>query len=369
MSNAKETVSCLLHQAGITIDGPQPYDPQVHDPRFYNRVLAQGVLGFGESYMDGDWDCEALDELITRVLRADLVGKLPPLSMWWPVLRAKLTNQQGKKKSLRVGKQHYDIGNDLYERMLDRRMTYSCGYWKNAANLDEAQEAKLDLICRKIGLQPGMRVLDIGCGWGSFAGYAAEQYGASVVGVTISRKQLEYAQQRYGHLDVDFRFQDYRDVQERFDHVVSVGMFEHVGPKNHRTFMEVAERCLNDEGLFLLHTIGTNVSRITSDAWTDKYIFPGGVAPSAVQISRAAEGLFTIKDWHNFGGDYDRTLLAWYDNFERHRGELTDYDERFYRMWRFFLLTAAGGFRSHRNHLWQIVLAKPAGRVAYDSVR
>ncbi|NJB84700.1 cyclopropane-fatty-acyl-phospholipid synthase [Lewinella marina] len=369
MSTAKQTVTDLLSRAGIVVNGRRPVDLQVHRERFYDRVLAEGILGFGESYMDGDWDCEALDDLITQVLRANLAERVRPLKMFWPVLRAKISNQQRKSKALRVGEQHYDIGNDLYERMLDRRMTYTCAYWKNATTLDEAQEAKLDLVCRKIGLQPGMKVLDIGCGWGSFAGYAAERYGVSVVGVTISKEQLRLARERYGHLDVEFRFQDYREVDETFDHVVSLGMFEHVGPKNHHTFMRVVDRCLSDDGLFLLHTIGTNLSRIVSDAWTDKYIFPGGVAPSALQITRAAEGLFTIKDWHNFGGDYDRTLLAWYANFERHRGELTDYDERFYRMWRFFLLTAAGGFRSHRNHLWQIVFAKPAGRVAYDSVR
>ena len=369
MKSAKHTITELLRPTEITINGDQPHDLRVNHDRFYDRVLADGVLGMGESYMDGDWDAEQLDVLLTKLIRADLGKKVQPTKMLLPVLRAKLVNQQQKAKSLRVGRQHYDIGNDLYARMLDRRMTYTCAYWKEAETLDVAQEHKLDLVCRKIGLQPGMRVLDIGCGWGSFAGYAAEHYGVSVVGVTISQEQLRFARERYGHLDVEFRFQDYRTVEESFDRIVSLGMFEHVGPKNYRTYMRVAERCLVDEGLFLLHTIGTNVRRTTTDPWTEKYIFPGGVLPSATHITEAAEGLFLIKDWHSFGHHYDRTVLAWHDNFERHREELTGYDERFCRMWRYWLHSAAAGFRSHRNHLWQIVLAKPGGPVAYESVR
>ncbi|MCP9235705.1 cyclopropane fatty acyl phospholipid synthase [Lewinella sp. JB7] len=369
MTSAKHTLTRLLEPYDITINGGRAIDPQVHHDRFYDRVMGDGVLGVGESYMDGDWDCTALDELITRLLRADFGKQLRPAKMIIPVLRAKLVNQQRKAKALRVGKQHYDIGNDLYHRMLDRRMTYTCAYWKEARTLDEAQEHKLDLICRKIGLQPGDRILDIGCGWGSFAGYAAERYGASVVGITISEEQLAYARERYGHLDVEFRFQDYRDVRETFDHIVSVGMFEHVGPKNYRTYLEMVDRCLREEGFFLLHTIGTNRSQATADPWVEKYIFPGGVLPSAAQVTRAAEGLLIIKDWHNFGHDYDRTLMAWHANFDRSRHDLSGYDERFCRMWRYWLLTAAAGFRSHRNHLWQIVFAKRGGRVAYDSVR
>ncbi len=369
MKSAKHTVNGLLRLTDISINGNQPFDLQVHNDRFYARVLADGALGLGESYMDGDWDCAQLDEFIHKVIRADLGDRVHPVKMLLPILRAKLLNQQRKSKSLRVGKQHYDIGNDLYSRMLDKRMTYTCAYWKDAETLDEAQEAKLDLICRKIGLQPGMRILDIGCGWGSFAGYAAENYGASVVGVTISREQLHYARKRYGHLDVDLRFQDYRDLNEPFDHIVSVGMFEHVGPKNYRTYMQVVKRCLKDNGLFLLHTIGSTISRTTTDPWAEKYIFPGGVLPSAAQITRAAEGLLNIQDWHNFGGDYDRTLMAWYANFARCRSELTAYDERFLRMWHYWLLSAAAGFRSHRNHLWQIVFSKPVRRGDYKSVR
>jgi cyclopropane-fatty-acyl-phospholipid synthase len=369
MSSAKQTVINLLADTGISINGDNPSDLQINNERFYSRVLAEGALGLGESYMDGDWDCEALDEMVASLLRSNLNKKVNPIKLLWPVLKAKFSNQQRKAKSLRVGKQHYDIGNDLYKRMLDPRMVYTCAYWKGATTLAEAQEAKLDLICRKIGLKAGMRVLDIGCGWGSFAGYAAEKYGCSVVGVTISREQLRYAAERYQDLDVEFRFQDYRELDEPFDRIVSIGMFEHVGPKNYRAYFEVARRCLVEDGYFLLHTIGGSTSRSSTDPWTEKYIFPGGVLPSSAQIAKAAEGLLVMKDWHNFGAYYDRTLMAWNENFEAAKAELTGYDERFFRMWRYWLHSAAAGFRSNRSQLWQIVYAKLEGEVLYDSVR
>jgi cyclopropane-fatty-acyl-phospholipid synthase len=370
MKTAKQTITELLKEAGISINGNQAYDIQINNERFYNRVLAEGVLGLGESYMDGDWDCKALDEMFFKALRAGLESKIEPLKIIFPLVRAWLINRQRKSKAFKVGKHHYDIGNDLFTSMLDKRMTYSCGYWKNVDNLDAAQEAKLDLICRKICLKPNLRVLDIGCGWGSFAGYAAEKYGVSVLGITVSQEQIELAQERYKGLDIEFRYQDYREVNEPFDRIVSVGMFEHVGPKNYQTFMQVTDRCLVDNGYFLLHTIGSNTSRTSTDPWTDKYIFPGGVPPSPYKLMKSIEGIFVLRDWHSFGGDYDRTLMAWYENFNNAWSDLiTNYDARFYRMWRFFLLSAAAGFRSNRNQLWQIVLSKKAASADYNAVR
>ena len=256
MNKAEKTVRGLLEMAAIEINGPNPYDIQVNDTQFYQRVLSGGPLGLGEAYMDGIWDCEKLDVLIYKLLRADLEHSISPLKLLIPVIWSKLVNLQSRRRAFRIGEHHYDIGNDLYQLMLDSRMVYTCGYWKDADNLEDAQEAKLDLICRKVGLEPGMRVLDLGCGWGSFAGFAAERYGVSVVGVTVSKEQIEYGQQRYRDLDVDLRFQDYREVKERFDRIVSIGILEHVGPKNYRTFMETVNRCLEDDGLYLLHTIG-----------------------------------------------------------------------------------------------------------------
>ncbi len=371
MNKAEVTIRGLLELAGIEINGSHGYDVRVNDPAFYQRLLSGGALGLGETYMDGLWDCEALDVLIYKLLRADLEHSISPLKLVWPVLWSKLVNLQSKDRAFNIGERHYDIGNDLYERMLDPRMTYTCGYWKIADNLDDAQEAKLDLVCRKIGLQAGMRVLDIGCGWGSFAGFAAARYDVEVVGVTVSREQIALGQARYRDLNVDLRFQDYRDVKDTFDRVVSLGMFEHVGPRNYRTYMQAVKNCLAEDGLFLLHTIGTNTTKTDVDPWTDKYIFPGGVLPVAEQIDKAASGLFIMEDWHNFGADYDPTLMAWMANVDSHREELRGlgYDDRFYRMWRYFLLSSAGSARARRNQLWQIVYSRHGLDGGYHSIR
>jgi cyclopropane-fatty-acyl-phospholipid synthase len=225
--------------------------------------------------------------------------------------------------------------------------------------LTAAQENKLDLICRKLDLRPGMTVLDIGCGWGSFMRFAAEYYQVSCVGVTISREQAQWARENSAGLPLEYRLQDYRELNQRFDRVVSVGMFEHVGHKNYRTYMEVAHRCLEDDGLFLLHTIGKNERASTPDPWIDKYIFPNGALPSIGQIGDAADGLFVAEDLHNFGADYDKTLMAWCRNFEsawpRFSAQL---GERFYRMWRYYLLSCAGAFRARDIQLWQWVFSK-----------
>jgi cyclopropane-fatty-acyl-phospholipid synthase len=254
--------------------------------------------------------------------------------------------------------------------MLDTRMVYSCGYWKNATTLDAAQEAKLDLICKKIGLKKGMRVLDIGCGWGSFAKFAAERFKVSVVGVTVSKEQVTLAREFCKDLPVEIRLQDYRKMKESFDRIVSVGMFEHVGYKNYRTFFQVAHRCLKDGGLFLLHTIGGNFSVKGTDPWINKYIFPNSMLPSVAQISAAIESRFILEDWHGFGTDYDKTLMTWMQNFNTHWAELKQqHSERFYRMWKYYLLSSAGSFRARRNQLWQIVLSKHGVPGGYTSIR
>ncbi len=360
----------LLKDADIQINGSRPWDLTVHDERLFDRTLAHGSLGFGESYMDGWWDCEALDQMLTRVFASEIDRKVRNwrTALYGLVVRAR--NAQRKSKAFEIGERHYDVGNDLYQRMLDPRMVYTCGYWKDATDLASAQEAKLDLVCKKIGLKPGMRVLDIGCGWGSFAIYAAQRYGVEVVGITVSKEQESLATQRGQGLPVEFRLQDYRDVTGTFDRIVSLGMFEHVGYKNYRTYMEVAHRLLPDEGLFLLHTIGGNRSVHATDAWVEKYIFPNSMLPSIAQIGSSIEGLFVMEDWHNFGTDYDKTLKCWYANFEKAWSELADrYDERFHRMWRFYLLSSAATFRARNNQLWQVVLSKGGLKNGYQSIR
>lgn len=363
-------VEQLLEGSDIQINGTRPWDVQVHDPRFYARVLAEGTLGLGESYMDGWWDCEAIDQFIDHALQHKLKDKLrPSLSLAFNALASQVINQQSKSRAFQIGEAHYDLGNDLYEAMLDKRMVYTCGYWKDAKTLDEAQEAKLDLVCQKIGLKKGDRVLDIGCGWGSFAGYAAEKYGANVVGVTVSKEQAELARERYKGLPVEFRLQDYRDVNEQFDHIISLGMFEHVGYKNYREYFEVASRCLKDDGFFLLHTIGGLKSATGTDPWIGKYIFPNSMLPSVAQIGKAIEGLFVMEDWHNFSAYYDTTLMHWYANVEKYWPELSKkYSERFHRMWKYYLLLCAAGFRARYNQLWQVVLSKNGVRGGYQRI-
>lgn len=358
-----DEIAKLLSLADIRLNGDRPWDLQVHDQRVFERVLAEGTLGLGEAYMDGWWDCEALDELIFRAYGADIKRQLRPWRMAGHVIKARVLNRQTRRGALTVGRRHYDLGNDLFEAMLDPRMIYSCGYWARAKTLAEAQEHKLEIVANKLMLQPGMRVLDIGCGWGGAAQFFAERYGVEVVGVTISREQEQLAKERCRGLSVDIRFQDYRELNEVFDRIYSIGMFEHVGRRNHRDFMQVVARCLVSDGLMVLHTIGGNESATNVDAWIERYIFPKGYLPSAAQIAASAEGLLTIEDWHNFAQDYDRTLLAWHENFEAAWEQLSsgDYDERFRRMWRYYLLACAGGFRGRGNQLWQVTFSQLRG--------
>jgi cyclopropane-fatty-acyl-phospholipid synthase len=363
----------LLAEANIRIGGSRPWDINVHDQAFYPRVLTQGSLGLGESYMDGDWDAQALDETLYRLIDARLEERVRGLAMVWDNVRARLLNLQAKQRSFMVGQRHYDLGNDLYRAMLGPRMIYSCGYWRKpdgseVADLDAAQEAKLDLVFRKLGLQPGQRVLDIGCGWGGALRYAAECYGVSGVGVTISQEQVEYAREHCAGWPIEIRLQDYRDLDERFDRIFSIGMFEHVGVRNYRQYFQVVRRCLSEQGLFLLHTIGNDESVTHTDPWIDRYIFPNSMLPSPAQIGQALEGLFVIEDWHNFGADYDRTLRAWWENIECAWPTLDErYDHRFRRMWRFYLASSMAVFRCRRAQLWQLVLSPhgvPGGYIA-----
>ncbi len=364
-------VGDYLRKADIQINGNRPWDIQVHNPRFYKRVLRDGDLGLGESYMEQWWDCPQLDEFFTRVLRHGLQYEI---RMGWKTalyaLWARLTNLQTKvlaKKSIR---HHYDLPQTLFEAMLDKGMNYSCAYWEGAETLEQAQRNKLELICRKLYLEPGMKVLDIGCGWGSFALYAAEHYGVEVVGITLSKNQVQYARQRAQNLPVQFYLMDYRELDGQYDRIVSIGMFEHVGYKNYRRFFRIVRQCLADDGLFLLHTIGHRETVYSGSPWLSTYIFPHGLIPSLAHIARAHEKLLVLEDLHNIGAHYDPTLMEWHRRFEEHWPTLSaQFDQRFYRMWKYYLLMCAGIFRSRYLHVWQIVFSKNGVPGGYKSIR
>ncbi len=359
MLDTEATAQRLLDQAGIELNGSRPWDIQVHDQRLWARVLRDRELGLGESYQDGWWDAQHVDQFLERLIITDVRSavRLAPAVI---VLAAKAatTNRQSRRRAGDNASFHYDIGNDLYERMLDRRMIYSCGYWRDADDLDAAQEAKLDLICRKLHLQPGMRLLDIGCGWGGLAAHASQRYGVEVVGITPAAEQVRVATERTAGLSVEIKQADYREVIGTFDRITSVGMMEHVGPRNLRRFFSVCADRLAPDGLMLHHTIGSNETKSRTDPWFDKYIFPGGVVPSLEQIARASLGEWAVEDVHNFGPDYDRTLMTWLANIESRWDELPTYDERFRRTWRYYLCASAASFRVRNLQLWQIVFSR-----------
>jgi len=360
-ASAEKVVRELFAAGDVEIGGSRPWDVTVHDPAFYGKLLRHGDLGLGESYIDGWWDCDQLQVMIHKILRAKLHLVLRgDWRMRMGVLKAVVLNLQSQKRSEKSARAHYDIGNDLYELMLDKRMQYTCGYFKDTDDLDTAQELKLDLICRKLGLQPGMRVLELGCGFGGFAIFAAEKYGVEVVGYNVSKAQLELARSRAGDLPVEFRMADYREAQGQFDAVVSVGMMEHIGYKNHRAMMEVVERCMTDEAVALVHTIGNNHSRLRSEGFVDKYLFPNAISPSIAQFGKAIDGLLVLEDVQNIGPHYAPTLMAWWENFNAGYDTLDHsvYDDRFYRLWRYYLLAATGASSSRKGQLWHFVMTK-----------
>ena len=359
MSSMRQRFQEILAPAEIALDGANRWDVQVHNEELFLRLAKDGTLGLGEAYMDGWWDCDAIDEMITRAFRAGLEDKIR--NNWRflvYLIGSRLFNRQSRARAFQVGEQHYDIGNDVFEHMLDPHMNYSCAYWANAESLEQAQIAKMQMICEKLQLEAGMRVLDIGCGWGGLSRWMAEHYQVSVTGVTVSKEQAKLATERCQGLPVEIMLKDYRALTGRFDRIVSVGMFEHVGPKNYQTYFKKTASLLDAHGLFLLHTIGAGRDGYATDRWIEKYIFPNGVLPPAPDLARHVSDFYTIEDWHNFGADYDHTLMAWYERFNQAWPELRQkYGERFKRMFDYYLLVCAGSFRARENHLWQLVLS------------
>jgi cyclopropane-fatty-acyl-phospholipid synthase len=371
------SLAAAVEASDVRFNGDRPWDLQVHNPHFYGALLQQGSLALGNGYVRGDWDCEQLDELICRLLRSDanrpltLRARVAELAR---ILRDQLGNPQALRRAFVVGRRHYDIDPRVYAAMLDPQMVYSCGYWRHATCLAEAQDHKLRLICEKLELRPGMRLLDVGCGWGSLAAYACRHYGVEVVGITVSAQQASWIGEHLADLPIRVELCDYRQLPARdpglFDRIASVGMFEHVGRRNDHTFFRTLKRLLHPHGLALLHTIGSACTTPRTDPWIDRYIFPGGRLPSARQLTDGLEGHFLIEDWENFGRDYDRTLLAWWQNFENAWPRLEcDSSPEFFRFWRYYLLSCAGFFRSRQGQLWQVVLSRPERLATYQSWR
>lgn len=370
LNSAQDILSGVLKRAGIVVNGDARADIKIHNPKFFSRVLAQGSVGLGESYMEGWWDCDDLSQFFYRILRGKLDEDVNPMSFFFQTLRSKVLSLPGRNDPFKIGEIHYDLNEDLYRAMLGKNMIYTCGYWKDANTLDEAQEKKLQLVCDKLRIEPGMRILDIGCGWGGLLKHCAEKYQVQGVGVTVSEEQATIARETCKGLDVEILLQDYREVTGVFDRVVSLGMFEHVGKKNYRTYFAKAASVLADDGLFLLHTIGTNKTESGTDPWIERHIFPNSMIPSIAQIGQAMEDFFVMEDWHNFGADYDKTLIAWFDNFDKSWPALSrNFEPIFYRKWKYYLLCCAGAFRARRTQLWQIVLSKNGVPQGYISIR
>lgn len=368
--DSKKLCLTILSEAGVPVNSPEPWSIHVKNERLWDRVVSQHELGLGESYVDGWWECQSVDQMLTKLLTVKAAARLTPsLSVVFSALKSNILNMQTKARAAENAKHHYNIGNNLYERMLDSEMAYSCGYWKEAKNLDQAQLSKFDLICRKLKLEKGMTLLDIGSGWGGFLRYAVKNYGVHATGISPADQQILLAKERSSGLNIDFYQMDYRDFTGRFDRVVSVGMMEHVGPKNFRDFFEKCDELLAPNGIMLHHLISGTRAQNKTDGFFNRYIFPGGVIPSPSQITKAAEGLFILEDVHNFGLDYDKTLMAWHKNINKRWEEIPEYDMRFKRMWNYYLLASAAGFRSRGLNLNQYVFRKEGILEPYIPVR
>jgi cyclopropane-fatty-acyl-phospholipid synthase len=381
MSNRifKPLFESLLDGSGVRLGGDRRWDIRVNRDRLYRRAL-RGSLGIGESYVDGDWDCDALDEMFRRVLTSGAREKLLIRAAHaLKALQSRLTNLQTPHRSRAVAEEHYDLDHRMYALFLGPWNQYTCCFFEGTSDLEQAEVAKLEMLCDKLELKRGDRVLDIGCGWGGFAKYAAATRGCEVTGISLSDEQIRYATEYTRGLPVSIRRLDYRDLPDSglppFDRISIVGMIEHVGYKNYGRLFEVAHGMLKPDGLFLLHTIGNCERTTVVDPWIEKYIFRNSMAPAMAQLSDAAEGRFVIEDWENYGHHYVPTLQAWHDrfnaNWERVRALKTarPFDERFRRMWNYYLMSCKAAFAVEQLHLWQLVMTRRnSGRGVYRRV-
>ncbi|WP_309091754.1 cyclopropane-fatty-acyl-phospholipid synthase family protein [Phenylobacterium sp.] len=346
--------------------GP-PLVARITSPMWAARIAAKPGLGVGEAYVEGGLVLEQGDiadfiDLIGRNAKFKKRKKRGPLARWWRDRRREANHRRAARRNVA---HHYDLSNELYRRFLDADMQYSCAYFaRSDMTLEEAQLAKKRHIAAKLALRPGQKVLDIGCGWGGMAMTLAEEAGVEVDGITLSTEQLALAQQRAEAKGlgsrVRFSLTDYRDVPGPYDRIVSVGMFEHVGRPNYQAYFDGVARLLKDDGVALIHSIGRPEGPNVTNAWVAKYIFPGGYIPALSEVLPAIEraGLL-VTDIEILRLHYAETLKGWRERFALQRDEIAAMmDERFCRMWEFYLGISEMAFR-HRGHfVFQVQLAK-----------
>lgn len=356
---AEQFTKKVMSRAGISLNGNLPWDIQVHDDRFFDCVYQSASEGLGNSYVQGYWDSDDPSETLGRFIA---VGARR--SVKGAVAHNMLITREEQIRSLEVVDSHYEAKNGLYTNMLDPYMQYSCALWHDETqSLAEAQINKMLLIGQKLDLQPGDHVLDIGCGWGGLPKFLAENFGCRVTGINLAQHHIDFAQQNMSHKNVKVIKLDYRDIQDKYDKIYCIGVSEHFGLHNYKQFMHIVHNHMKPNGIFLLHTIGENVTRPQADPWITKNIFPNGYIPSLSLVSQCAEGIFVTEDVHNFNTSYDKTLLAWDKNFQEQWNSIRslhpELDSReFYRMWRYYLNFCAGGFRKRCTQLYQFVFTR-----------
>ncbi len=355
-------VRSRLEPAGIRFNESGELNIQVNNAQFYRRAALLGSLGFGESYADGQWECDHLDKVIARILLYSV--NRSGLAHIGIQLRSMLFNRQSVLRSKRVARQHYDVDTTIFELMLDPYLQYTCGYFANTDNLDQAQIDKMAMIIQKLCLKPGDSLLDIGCGWGGFARFAAENFGIKVSGLSISQSQLAYARTLCKGFDCEFKYGDYRHLHEiypqKFNAISIIGVTEHIGYKNFKNLYKVMRSRLQEGGLALQHSITRMKSTVHVEPFIDRYIFPGGMVPSVEQLAHSMAGEFVLEDVHNFGADYDQTLMAWDQNMKLAQAKIEampGFGQRFYRIWSYYLQSCAALFRVRQAQVMQYVLS------------
>ena len=333
---------------------------------FFNKLLDRGELGLAESYMDGDWESNDLGNLLKKLMfyQDILESKAKYQTINFLYLKIFSTyesffNTNTLIKSPENIQKHYDVGNDLYNKMLGTTMQYTCAYFnKDDMTLDEAQESKMDLIAKKLDLKEGMDVIDIGCGFGSMANYLAKKYKVKVTGVTLSPEQKNFSDEYFGNENVSIEVKDYRLVRGKFDRVYSVGMFEHIGSKNYKEYFDKCYDLLKDDGIMFCHTMG--ISRPNyhqNEYFASKYIFPEGELPDMLNLTEGYSEKWRLEDFQNIGISYSKTFDAWRENIGNWE-TLEGYDERFKRMWEYYLHLFAENFRCQNFLLFQNVFTK-----------